>query len=80
MEDDMNDWQRMARDIAEIQAVILNNTYDVVQDSDSITMRKDAWISAIVFMQRAQRQCRAYGEMHCPREIPGTPQPEGEGG
>jgi hypothetical protein len=67
---DENDWTRLAMSLDAIRETLLDGTHGVFAGSDSVTVKTDTWVQTVIELRRAQKQCTAYGEMHCPR-VPG---------
>jgi hypothetical protein len=72
---DENDWTRLAMSLDAIREKLLDGTHGVLAESDSVTVLTDTWVATVIELRRAQKQCAAYGEMHCPRvpDIPNVP-------
>ena len=69
---DENDWTRLAMSLDAIRETLLDGTHGVFAGSDSVTVKTDTWVQTVIELRRAQKQCAAYGEMHCPR-VPEMP-------
>ena len=69
---DENDWTRLAMSLDAIREKLLDGTHGVLAESDSVTVLTDTWVATVIELRRAQKQCAAYGEMHCPR-VPDMP-------
>lgn len=67
-----NDWTRLAMSLDAIRETLLDGTHGMFAGSDSVTVKTDTWVQTVIELRRAQKQCVAYGEMHCPR-VPGMP-------
>jgi len=74
---DENDWTRLAMSLDAIREKLLDGTHGVLSESDSVTVLTDTWVATVIELRRAQKQCAAYGEMHCPR-VPEMPNAAGE--
>ena len=74
---DENDWTRLAMSLDAIREKLLDGTHGVLAESDSVTVLTDTWVATVIELRRAQKQCAAYGEMHCPR-VPNLPNDLGE--
>jgi len=69
---DENDWTRTAMALDAVRETLLDGTHGVFAESDSVTVRTDTWVATVIELRRIQKQCAAYGEMHCPR-VPDMP-------
>ena len=69
---DENDWTRLAMSLDAIREKLLDGTHGVLAESDSVTVLTNTWVATIIELRCAQKQCAAYGEMHCPR-VPDKP-------
>jgi hypothetical protein len=69
---DENDWTRLAMSLDAIRETLLDGTRGVLAGSDSVTVLTDTWAQTVIELRKAQKQCAAYGEMHCPR-VPDMP-------
>jgi len=70
-----NDWTRLAMELDAIRETLIDGTHGVFAGSDSVTVKMDTWVATVIELRRAQKQCAAYGEMHCPRvpDLPNAP-------
>ena len=66
-----NDWTRIAGWLGLVRDRLQDGTRCILTGSDCITVEVSAWVSTVNELRRIQRQCEAYGEMHCPR-VPDT--------
>jgi len=69
---DENDWTRMVMALDAVRETLLDGTHGVFAESDSVTVRTNTWVATVIELRRIQKQCAAYGEMHCPR-VPDRP-------
>jgi len=76
---DENDWTRLAMSLDAIRETLLDGTHGVFAGSDSVTVKTDTWVATVIELRRAQKQCEAYSEMHCPR-VPDMPNAALSGG
>ena len=74
---DENDWTRLAMSLDAIRETLLDGTHCVF--GDSVAVKADIWVQTVIELRRAQKQCAAYGEMHCPRVVPEMPNQQREG-
>ena len=65
MNDDENDWTRTAMNLDAVREKLMDGTHGVFAESDSVTVRTNTWVATVIELRRIQKQCAAYGEMHC---------------
>jgi hypothetical protein len=73
-----NDWTRIAGWLGIVRDRLQDGTKCILTGSDCITVEVSAWVATVNELRRIQRQCEAYGEMHCPR-VPDMPNAEAHG-
>lgn len=67
-----NDWTRIAGQLGLVRDRLQDGTRGILAGSDCITVEVASWVATVNQLRRIQRQCEAYGEMHCPR-VPDMP-------
>jgi hypothetical protein len=67
-----DDWTRIAGWLGLVRDRLQDGTRCILPGSDCITVEVSSWVATVNELRRIQRQCEAYGEMHCPR-VPDMP-------
>lgn len=72
-----NDWMQISQRLGILRDRLQDGTRCVLAGSDCLTVEIVVWVAVVNELRRIQKQCTAYGEMHCPRvpERPGNQQP-----
>jgi len=64
---DNNDWTRTSKRLRILRDRLQEGTRGILPGSDCLAVEVASWVAAVNELYRIQKQCDAYGEMHCPR-------------
>ena len=64
---DGNDWTRTSKRLRILRDRLQEGTRGILPGSDCLAVEVASWVAAVNELYRIQKQCDAYGEMHCLR-------------